>query len=94
MVSAMMARHSSETSRTSSSPISPASCSGAVSAVPAGDERRRAGEGDPEQQHQDRHAADDLDVEARDLPQTSESDSAISAMPSPSARGQREADER
>ena len=28
---------------------------------------RRTDEGDPEQQHQDRHAADDLDIEAGDL---------------------------
>ena len=93
MVSAMIARHSSDTSRTCSAPTMPASLQRRGQQVPAGDEGRHAGEGDPEQQHQDRHAADDLDIEARGLAQPDRARQRHQRDAEPDRRGEREGDD-
>ncbi len=53
--------------------------------VPRGDQPRRDHEGHVEQQHEDRHAAHDLDVEARHLPQHEPPRQRATASSSPSA---------
>lgn len=60
--------------------------------VPRHDECRRPGKSDPEQQHQDRHAADDLDIEARDLAQPLRPRQGHQRDAESKRRGQREAD--
>ena len=93
MVSARIARHSSETSRTSSSPKIARRPAAARSARSSRRPRRHAGEGDPEQQHQDRHAADDLDIEPRGLPEPYRPRQRHQRHAEPDRRGEREADD-
>ena len=71
MVSAMTARATAATRRAPAVRRAVRRPATSRRRVPAGDEGRHAGKGDPEQQHEDRDAADDLDIEARRLAQPS-----------------------
>ena len=65
----MIARQIRGRSRTRIGSAQAGSCKRRDQEIVGGDKARRADEGDIEEQHQHRDAADDLDIEAGDLPQ-------------------------
>jgi hypothetical protein len=70
----------------------PAACSGCGDEIDQPDETRRADKGDVEQQHQDRHATDHLDIEPCHLAQDERVRQTHHRDRQPEHRSKREAD--